>query len=297
LTFDFLNALTFANKQTVMALARKLAISYIRTRFKLLASLSKKKAAEKAFTLFCTPQHRNTKPLPAIFQQAEPLSFSMEGETVFGFRWNPESEKKVLILHGFESSVVNFERYIKPLMKKGYQVLAFDAPAHGRSSGTTINVLEYRAFVLKLLELYGPAQSFITHSFGGLALGLVLEKLPPDPERRVVFIAPATETTTAIDHFFHLLQLDDEVRTEFDQLIENKGGHHPSWFSLNRAAATIKDPVLFLQDEDDDMTPIKDVYPMMEKNYPNFRFVISKGLGHRRIYRDNASFKAIIDFL
>jgi hypothetical protein len=45
------------------------------------------------------------------------------------------------------------------------------------------------------------------------------------------------------------------------------------------------------------MTPLSDVKPIMDKNYPNFHFIISEGLGHRRIYRDNKSLKAIIDFL
>jgi hypothetical protein len=45
------------------------------------------------------------------------------------------------------------------------------------------------------------------------------------------------------------------------------------------------------------MTPLSDVEPIMEKNYPNFHFIISEGLGHRRIYRDNKSLKAIIEFL
>jgi len=34
-----------------------------------------------------------------------------------------------------------------------------------------------------------------------------------------------------------------------------------------------------------------------EANYPNVEFVITKGLGHRRIYRDNKVVKAIVEFL
>jgi hypothetical protein len=54
-----------------MKLGQKLAVAYIRTKFKLLAAVSKKKAAAKAFDLFCTPQFRNLKELPAIFKEAE----------------------------------------------------------------------------------------------------------------------------------------------------------------------------------------------------------------------------------
>ena len=110
-------------------------------------------------------------------------------------------------------------------------------------------------------------------------------------------MAPATETNTAADNFFKFLKLDKEVRREFDTLITEMGGHPPEWYSVARAASNIKAQVLFLQDRNDEMTPLSDVKPIMDKNYPNFHFIISEGLGHRRIYRDNKSVKAVIDFL
>src|SRR5215213_441677 len=156
---------------------QQIAIGYIRTKFMLLAALSKQKTAEKAFELFCTPQHRNRKQLPPVFEKAEKISFRFEGYKIQGYRWNHPSEKKLLILHGYESSVINFDRYIKPLTKAGFEVLAFDAPAHGRSSGKQITVLAYKNFILHIEKEYGPVKNFIAHSFGGLALSLALEDL------------------------------------------------------------------------------------------------------------------------
>ncbi|HMD01308.1 MAG TPA: hypothetical protein VKH37_14210, partial [Ferruginibacter sp.] len=109
--------------------------------------------------------------------------------------------------------------------------------------------------------------------------------------------APAAETKTAIDNFFRFIQLDPAVRKEFEEMITTVGGRSPGWYSVSRAATHIRAQVLFLQDKDDLMTPISDVEPIMKKNYPNFRFVISEGLGHRRIYRDNHSFKEIMEFV
>ena len=280
-----------------MGLVKRLAIKYVRTKFRVLSSVSKKKAAEKAFQLFCTPQSRNEKALPPVFEKAEKLHFSFEGNTIKGYRWNHLSEKKILILHGFESSVINFDRYIKPLIKKGYEVLAFDAPAHGRSSGKSINLLMYKNLVHQIYKSYGPIQSFMAHSFGGLAVSLFLEETKHDETYKLVLIAPVTETKTAADNFFKFLKLDEEVRSEFDDLIAQISGHKPEWFSVARAASHIKAQVLFLQDTQDDMTPISDVKPIMDKNYPNFHFIISEGLGHRRIYKDSNSINAIIDFL
>lgn len=280
-----------------MKLSQRLALKYIRTRLKLLSSISKKKAAGKAFELFCTPLQRNKKALTKIFEQAESLHFKIEGTTVRGWRWNYPSEKKVLILHGFESTVVNFEKYFKHLIAKGYEILAFDAPAHGRSDGKQINAPLYKKFIQETYKRFGPIRSFIAHSFGGLAVCLALEEITHTKDNKVVLVAPATETTTSIDGFFKILRLDQATRLEFDKFIFNTGGVPPGWYSIRRAMKNIHAKVLWLQDEDDDITPLSDVLNVKAENHPNIEFVITKGLGHRRIYRDNKVVKTIIDFL
>ena len=280
-----------------MKLTQRLALSYIRTKFKVLSSISKKKAAEKAFELFCTPQRRNRKPPPKIFDQAEKLHFKIDGIEVHGWRWNHPAERKALILHGFESSVTNFDRYIKPLMKKGYEVLAFDAPAHGRSEGKQINAPLYKRTILEIYKRYGPIHSFMAHSFGGLAVCLALEEISHIADHRLVLIAPATETTSAIDSFFKFLQLAPSIRPEFEKLIVEKGGVDPAWYSISRAMKHIRAKVLWIHDEEDETTPVRDVLKVRSENYINIEFVITKGLGHRRIYRDNKVAKLVIDFL
>lgn len=280
-----------------MRLTQRVALKFIRTKFKLLSSISKRKAAIKAYELFCTPQYRNRKKLPRIFEQAEKLMFPFHQYSIRGYCWNREAKKKVLILHGFESSVINFDRYIQPLIKKGYGVLAFDAPAHGRSSGKQINILIYKAFIQEVIKKYGPVSCFLAHSLGGLALSLVMEEIPHDESVKMVLIAPATETVTAIDSFFRFLKLNDEVKAAFHKHIEKKSGFAPLWFSIARAAANIKASVLWCHDKNDDMTPLSDIYPVIQANYPNFTFYLTEGLGHRRIYRDNKVTKAIIEFL
>lgn len=280
-----------------MKLSQQLAVGYIRTKFKLLSAISKKKAAAKAFVLFCTPQRRNLKTPPKIFEEAEKLSMKIEGITIRGWRWNQGAGRKAMIIHGFESSVVNFDRYVRPLMKKGYEVLAFDAPAHGRSGGKQITAPLFAKTIKEVYKTYGPIESFMAHSFGGLALSLALEEISHTPDYRVVLIAPATETQTAIDSFFRFLKLDPQVRIEFDRLIIRKGGVTPSWYSISRAMQHIRAQVLWFHDEDDETTPISDALKVKEANYPNIEFVISSGLGHRRIYRENKVTKRIVEFL
>ena len=282
-----------------MKLRQKLAVTYIRTKFKLLAAVSKNRAATRAFELFCTPQSRTLKRnLPAVFKEAEKLNFRFQNYTIAGYRWNCGAGRKAMIIHGFESSVVNFEKFVNPLINKGYEVLAFDAPAHGLSSGTKINAPLYRDLIKHVHREYGPVHSFVAHSFGGLAVCMALAEISHDHHSRLALIAPATETRTAIDRFFHFLQLPDEaVRKKFEEIIATRSGHTVNWFSISRTLKKIKARVLWLHDKDDKITPLDDVLRVKEENYSNVQFIITKGLGHRKIYKDAKVGKTIVNFL
>lgn len=278
-------------------LGHQIAMGYFRAKFKVLSVVSKKKAAELAIELFSTPQFRYKKPLPKIFEESEKLEFSHYGETVTGYRWNRGSHRRVLILHGFNSSVAKFDRYITPLVNKGYEVLAFDAPAHGYSTGKTLNAAIFKDMILAVNNLYGPVKSFMGHSFGGLAISLALEELPHDEDYRVVLIAPATESKTAVDFFFSFMKLNESVRKEFDEIIFRLRNKPPEWYSVSRAIQNIRAKVLWCHDEDDDMTPWRDAKKVMDQNHRNVEFLVTKGFGHQHIYRENRVARAIIDFL
>ena len=71
----------------------------------------------------------------------------------------------------------------------------------------------------------------------------------------------------------------------------------PSWYSIKRALQNVKSQVLWFHDRDDDTTPITDVEAVRELNYRHVKFIITEGLGHRRIYRDNKVSRAITEFL
>jgi pimeloyl-ACP methyl ester carboxylesterase len=281
-----------------MKLTQKIAVGLLRSKFRVLSTFSPRVAAQQAFSLFCTPQSRDIKQLPLLFQQAERLEFLFEKNSIVGYRWNKGGIKRTLIVHGFESTAINFEMYVKPLITKGYEVLIFDAPAHGQSSGNQINALVYSNFIKATVVKYGPITSFIAHSFGGLALSLAMENITHDEGTRIVLIAPATESLTAAEQFFRILKIDsNRVKNEFQNIITDIGGHDLSWFSVARVLSSIRATILWIHDEDDLITPLSDVLKIDMKQYPNVKLVITKGLGHRRIYKDGEVGRTIVNFL
>jgi pimeloyl-ACP methyl ester carboxylesterase len=285
-----------------MKLKQKLAIGYVRAHLHILTLVSPRQAAKKAFSLFCTPRRKSGKKPPPLFDKGEALSFRLGDHAVRGHRWLPHQAstttlKKVLITHGFESSSRNFEQYVHAFLKKGYEVLAFDAPAHGRSGGRQITLPLYVDMIRTVHDRYGPIHSFMGHSLGGLALSLFLESIPHDRNTRLVLISPPVEMVSAVDRLFQMLELDAGVRTSFDEYAYHHSNRPFSWFSLRRTLHGIRAEVLWLHDEDDDVTPLADTLPVKEDGHPNIRWVTTKGLGHRKIYRDAGVMRQVTDFL
>ncbi|PZR25132.1 MAG: hypothetical protein DI535_19475 [Citrobacter freundii] len=281
-----------------MKLVQKIAVGYLRNKFRVMSSISPARTARQAFKLFSTPGKRTTGPLPPAFSEAEKLHFKFEQYQITGFRWNKGKGPRALVIHGFKSSMINFDPYIKGLRDKGYEVLAFDAPAHGLSSGKRLNVLEYSNFIRYINDQFGPVDFFMAHSLGALALCMALAEIGVTEKNRVVLIAPATETVTAVNQFFHFVRLKrPEVREEFDKLIIHIGGKPAAWFSVGRTLEHLHCPILWLHDEDDQITPLADALKIKNRDLPNIKFVITNGLGHNRIYREAAIREQVLNFL
>jgi predicted alpha/beta hydrolase family esterase len=281
-----------------MKSSEKLILRYLQTKFKVLSGISQKKAAREAFKLFCTPFIRPAKTFSSVFNDAECIDLNLNNNTLKGYRWNYPSKKKILLLHGFSSSARNFHHFVTPLIEQGYEVLAFDAPAHGLSGGTKVNAVDYAEMIKKIHEIFGPVKNFIAHSFGGLAVCLALEEIEHDENTSLALIAPATETTSAVDHAFKLLQINSKgVKKEFNDIIYSINGKPTEWYSIKRALKNINSKIVWVHDKEDDTTPYSDVENVMKENYKNVEFEITTGLGHSRIYLDPRIVGLVIDFL
>jgi pimeloyl-ACP methyl ester carboxylesterase len=281
-----------------MNVQKKLAISYLRNKLTLLTLVNKRMGGKEAFRLFCTPLVRYKGKEAEVFKNGKRLEFVLDGKTIRGYECNPSGDQTILILHGFSSSCHKFGQYATACIEKNYRVLAFDAPAHGFSDGKTVNALEYSKMIEMLVELYGPIDAFMGHSFGGIAVSLALENMPHDESTKLVLIAPATETSSAVEGALRFLKISNPaVRQALDEHIYKVGNQPTEWYSIRRAIRNIRAQVLWIHDEDDDVTPLADALKVQEDDHPNVKFIITKGLGHQRIYKDAGVKETILNFL
>jgi len=282
-----------------LKLVQRIAIGYYRTKFKALGAVAPRKAAESAFTLFCTPYNRKKKyKRPPVFHKAQTNNLDFEGHQLKTYRFvNPHHNgKKILICHGFDSCSYKFEKYVTGLLQHGFEVIAFDAPAHGLSSGKTINALLYSRAIIKVIEQVGGVDGIMAHSLGGIATALAVEQLSNNHPEKIVLIAPATETSSAIHHYLGLIPLPEKTKAEFYQLIEALAQKPIEWFSVTRAVQQIPSSVLWIHDKDDKICPYADTLAAQALQLPHVQFVITEGLGHNKIYRDNAVCSSIFYF-
>jgi pimeloyl-ACP methyl ester carboxylesterase len=279
-----------------MTTAQKLTIFSLKSSIKIASFFSSQWGASVAFNIFCTPYRKPRNVAPPIFNQAKTLGIQVDGLAIHGYQWNAESDKKILILHGFESRAYNFDRYVTSLLNKGYGVVAMDGKAHGNSEGKTTTAPEYAAMIRVLEEKLGKFYGFISHSFGGIALCLYQEN-HNNPAAKMVLIAPATETQSAIDLFSSFFGLNTSIKESIYAYIKKKSGNDISHYSINRIAPKLTNPILWIHDKDDDITPLSDVKPLLAISPSNIEFMITEGLGHRKIYKDTVVMKRIIDFI
>ena len=282
-----------------LKLTQRIIIRYYRTKFKIWEKVSPQKAAASLLQLFFTPYSNQSKAeRPAIFHKAEKLSFNFNSHIIHGSRWksNHQNAKTILVCHGMNSCSYRFDKMIELLLRNHFNVLAFDAQAHGQSEGKILNALIYSEIILEIEKRYGPLNAIIAHSLAGMATCFAMEQLK-DADKKIVLIAPATETTTAVDNFFNIMHLTKSLREVFDEIVLNVRGLPASWYSATRAVQNFSAPLLWIHDKDDLICPYKDTMQIQKLKPGNIQFVTTTGLGHNKIYRDAGVQKMIIDFL
>lgn len=260
-------------------------------------------AGQKAFDLFCTPYPKYKKrKAPAIFHQANPLHLLLNQSTALrGFEWLPLPAKNngqtVLIAHGYASFSFKFDQYIQPLLRMGYRVVCIDAPGHGVSDGKYINVVIYKEALEHAMEKFGPIHHFIGHSLGALTISLIAETIHQPLQHKFVLIAPATKTTTTFANYFKMMHFNEAIQDAFMKTVQHKTNHPITYFEADRAIQQFTGPVLWVHDQEDLVCPYSDIIGFQKKAGKNIKFMITKGLGHNKVYKTPEVLEEIMAFL
>lgn len=226
---------------------------------------------------------------------ADKFTLTVDGIKIQCYRWG-DGPKTVLVVHGWAGRATQFRRFVKPFIKEGYQVVGFDGPAHGRSTGKSTNLNEFLKVIRALNSRFGNIDGIIAHSFGGVAsLYAVAEGLPV---RNVVTIASPTIADEIINTYLKALGGSAKTGQAFKEFIIRKYGKPFQEFS---SLAFIKhvpsDFNLLLVHDEDDREVSMDHPNELIKIFPRAELYKTSGLGHTRILRDNEVIRKVVTFI
>jgi pimeloyl-ACP methyl ester carboxylesterase len=268
----------------------------IRVAAKILEVTSPKLAAKFAMKIFTTPVKF---PLPKREEEMnaktrqEMVLIPAVGEKICVYHYG-ESDKKVLLVHGWSGRGTQLHSIADKLLKNGYSTISFDAPAHGKSEGKTSDMTEFIKSIQELDKLYGPFEFAIGHSLGAMAvLNAIKRGLKV---KKAVCIGSGDVIEDIMNGFTRQMGMDIATGRMMIKLFEKKFGETINTYSAYIAAKDVAVPVLIFHDEDDTDVPVSAAHHIREY-LPDAELVITKGLGHRKILGDSKVIKQIIQFL
>lgn len=268
----------------------------IKVTAKILEVTSRKMAAKFAMKIFTTPMKFK---LPAREEEMdkssrqEILKVSDIKKEINVYHYG-DSDKKVLLVHGWSGRGTQLHSIANKLLKCGYSTISFDAPAHGKAPGKTSDMTEFIAAILELDKQFGPFEYAIGHSLGAMAVlnsikrGLIVKK--------AVTIGAGDIIEDIMNGFTKSLGMEVATGKLMIKLFEKRFGESINSYSAYIAAQEVAVPVFVVHDEDDADVPVSAAHHIA-KHLENTEVMITTGLGHRKILGDSKVIKKIIEFL
>lgn len=202
----------------------------------------------------------------------------------------------VWLLHGWESRGSTFIKLIPLLVDKGFQVVAWDAPAHGDSPGKSTNLPDYaRCLSADINEnIFNLPLAFVGHSFGGAAMS-ILSKIRSMPSKVIIVSAPS-RIKNIFNRFAKMINLGDKATNKFIALAESKSGYSLLDCSLISNDISTSCDTLVIHDRDDDVIPFAD-FEALQETWVSGQFLATKKLGHRLTIKNQSTLNNIVDFI
>jgi pimeloyl-ACP methyl ester carboxylesterase len=261
--------------------------------FNILALLSRKLAAEKAFTLFCTPRKGKVLEVQRDFlNAARHINIEVGGMHLQTYQW-PGKRETVLLLHGWESNSFRWRKLIGHLRDADFNILAFDAPAHGGSQGEILNVPLYAECTDLIVREFEP-EYIVAHSVGGMAAVYHQYQYGRRNIEKLVTIGSPSELNEIMNHYQKILRFNKRVLRALDHYFQNHFGFGIEDFSTSKFASELQLKGLLIHDEFDQIAPVSSS-ERVHANWENSRLIITRGLGHS-LHQKEVN-QQIIDFL
>jgi pimeloyl-ACP methyl ester carboxylesterase len=204
------------------------------------------------------------------------------------------SKRKLLLVHGWSGRGTQLYKIADKLLENGFMTFSFDAPAHGKSSVKTTLMTEFIATAKYLEAKYGPFEIAIGHSLGGMTVLNSIQRFLK--VKKAIIIGSGDIITDIMIGFITKLELSLKLVDKMKYFFQKKFSEDIDNYSGSFAALHVKIPTLVIHDTEDKEVPVSCAYNI-RKNLENGEILITNGLGHTRILKDNFVVERIINFI
>jgi pimeloyl-ACP methyl ester carboxylesterase len=268
----------------------------LQTFFRLATWLSPQLAAWLALLLFTTPARMPPNPAQrAILRRAERVSVRFRSYHLQVYRWGCTGPA-VLLAHGWSSRAARLTRFVEPFLRAGFQVIAFDAPGHGASSGIRSDLMLYRQALRSVLYRFAPVRAVVGHSLGARAALLLLASTPSSDVRALALMAMPPDVRYMFEEFQLLLQLRADVRALLYEQFQRAFGAPPEEHCAERHAGPLQSPVLVLHDYDDEVAPVTHAEDLA-RQLRQATLLLTRRLNHCGLLADTESIGEVVKFV
>jgi pimeloyl-ACP methyl ester carboxylesterase len=249
-----------------------------------------------AAKLFTTPVKHTIPKRELVMEQIstqKKLHIPTINKTVVVYQYG-QSNKKVLLVHGWSGRGTQLVKIADTLINTGYSTISFDAPAHGKSPGNQTIMTDFIATILEIEKQYGPFESAVGHSLGGMSILNAIKK--GMKLNTAIIIGSGDVIQDIIEDFIAKLQLKPNLATDLRLHFEKKYGEKMNDYSAYKAAKEITIPVLVIHDKDDPEVPVKAGQHIYD-HLKNGKLLLTEGLGHRKILGDAEVIQRTVQFV
>lgn len=212
------------------------------------------------------------------------------------YEWGPQGPT-VLLVHGWGSIARHLGRMVPPLVGAGFRVVAFDAPAHGCSSGRATDMVEFAGAVAAVARHAGPLHAVVGHSFGA-AMAMFAARDWGIAASRLVLISSFDHCNWFVEMFARHIGLTPDVLQRVRELFVRRYGGRLDWgrMSVLEMARQAGLPALLVHDETDEEIPFEHALSLAAV-MPATQLKATRGLGHHRVARNPEVIRRVVDFL
>jgi len=243
-----------------------------------------------------TPASRRLDPREAQFlATARAVTIRSGGNHIQAYEW-PGNGPAVLIVHGWISYGARMADVINALRARGLRVVAYDAPAHGRSGGRRADLYDFRDAIDAVSAACGPIAGVLAHSFGALATVFWLAEAQPASVQAVVLVGLPRDVGYIFESFALAIALQADVVAHVRELFVRRYGRYPEQYGSPALVAKLRMPVLLVHGGADDVVPAEQAVAVSEQ-FIDGKLLLVADLRHSAPLYDAKTVEAMADFL